>query len=118
MEREMLMKKNCCENCQRAANIVEINQLCIEGHVAELCVACHIVLAQESQRTRFFTLVRSKDKQSSNNEMQKIHRKLSLLIATGIFAIACASGVAIVEHMDILQTASTEYLTFAELNRY
>ncbi|WP_154661607.1 hypothetical protein [Bacillus ndiopicus] len=115
------MKMNCCENCGRAANIVEMNKLSIEGHVAELCVACHYVLAQESQRARFFTLVRSKDKQSSNSEMQKVHRQLSLLIGAGIFVIACLSGVAIADNMDILQTASVQqqhYLTFAELNRY
>ncbi|KYG90711.1 hypothetical protein A0U40_06990 [[Bacillus] sp. KCTC 13219] len=114
----MLMKMNCCENCGRVAGIVEINQLTIEGHVAELCLACHYVLAQESQRARFFTLVRSKDKQTSNSEMQKVHRNLSFLIATGVFAIACLSGIVIVDNLDLLQTASAQnYLTFAELNR-
>lgn len=50
--------------------------------------------------------------------MQKIHRKLSLLMTAGIIAIACVSGIMVVDHMDILQTASTPYLTFAELNQY
>lgn len=112
------MFMSCCENCRRTADIVEIHQLHVEGHVAELCLACHAVLAQESQRARFFTLVRSKDHKSSNTEMQKIHRKLSLLMTAGIIAIACVSGIMVADHMDILQTASTPYLTFAELNQY
>ena len=56
IERVLRMVMCTCENCGRTD--LEIETLRIDGHVAEVCLMCAYVLAQNKER--FLQLVRSK----------------------------------------------------------
>ena len=106
-----------CENCGRTN--LEIETLRIDGHVAEVCLMCSYVLAQNKER--FLQLVRSKTAYNSNEEMKEKHKLLSKLIVFGIVGIFAIVGVGIVGNLHTFpgNTATieqnTEYLSFAIL---
>ena len=123
----MAMKKMCsCDSCGRKQENVEIEQHTVNGYVAELCYMCAHVLLQPSNQKRLFELINRKDSQSSNSEMQKVHKKLSQLITIG------AASVIVMGVLAALQTDSLtyllasfpqieqakEYLSFAYINKY
>ena len=109
-----------CENCGRTN--LEIETLSIDGHVAEVCLMCAYVLAQNKER--FLQLVRSKTASNSNEEMKQQHKLLSNLIAVGIVGIFAIIGIGIAENLNTFPgtTATieqnTEYLSFAILNQF
>ena len=109
-----------CENCGRTN--LEIETLSIDGHVAEVCLMCAYVLAQNKER--FLQLVRSKTAHHSNEEMKQQHKLLSSLIAVGIVGVFAIIGIGIVENLNTFPgtTATieqnTEYLSFAILNQF
>ena len=109
-----------CENCGRTN--LEIETLRIDGHVAEVCLMCAYVLAQN--KDRFLQLVRSKTAEHSNEEMKQKHKLLSSLIVVGVVGIFAIVGVGMIENLNTFPgtTASieqnTEYLSFAILNQF
>lgn len=117
---------NCtCENCSRTSESVEIVKLSIRNHTAQLCVTCAQILSQVTNEDRFFSLVRNKSAQSSNNDMQKVHKQLSALIGVGLIFIACIVSIGIMQNTDIINTMTMqqleqhiEYLSFANLNQF
>ncbi|MEO4054584.1 DNA polymerase III subunit delta [Solibacillus sp. CAU 1738] len=119
------MKICTCENCGRTTESVELNKLVISGHVAHVCIMCAHVLSQGTNRERFFSLVRNKNVQSSNSEMQIIHQKLSAMILVGLFFIVCIAGFGVAQNINTFSEIPVqhaeqqiEYLTFAVLNRF
>ena len=109
-----------CENCGRTN--LEIEKLTIDGHVAEVCLMCAYVLAQNKER--FLQLVRSKTAHHSNEEMKRKHKLLSSLIVVGlvgVFAIVCV-GIAGNLNTSTATTATTEqnteHLSFAILKQF
>ena len=109
-----------CENCGRTN--LEIETLRIDGHVAEVCLMCAYVLAQNKER--FLQLVRSKTASNSNEEMKQQHKLLSSLITVGIVGIFAIIGIGIAENLNTFPgtTATieqnTEYLSFAILKQF
>ena len=109
-----------CENCGRTE--LEIETLRMDGHVAEVCLMCAYVLAQNKER--FLQLVRSKTASNSNEEMKQQHKLLSGLLTVGIVGIFAIIGVGIAENLNAFAgtTATieqnTEYLSFAILNQF
>lgn len=116
---------NCtCENCGRTSEYVEITNLSIRNHTAQLCVTCAQILSQVTNHERFLTLVRNKSALSSNKEMQKVHKQISALIGVGVLFIACIASVGIVKNVDLITAMimqqpeqQVEYLSFAVLNQ-
>ena len=119
IERVLRMIICTCENCGRTN--LEIETLRIDGHVAEVCLVCAYVLAQNKER--FLQLVRSKTAYNSNEEMKEKHKLLSKLIVFGIVGIFAIIGVGMVENLNnfLGNTATieqnTEYLSFAILKQ-
>lgn len=116
---------NTCENCGRTSESVEIAKLSICNHTAQLCVTCTHILSQVSNKERFFSLVRNKNAQSSNNDMQKVHKQLTALISIGLLLIACIGSIGIVQNTNLFSVMTVqqpehqvEYLSFAILNQY
>lgn len=106
-----------CENCSRPH--MEVATLTIDGHAANLCVTCQLILAQNKER--FFQLVRSKRMAESNDEMKRKHRMLSALLVAGIAGIAFVMGVGAAENIGLITESQsigqTEYLSFALLKQ-
>ncbi|MEK4230679.1 DNA polymerase III subunit delta [Solibacillus sp. FSL H8-0538] len=121
-----MIKKCMCENCGRSNEVVEIEQLSISGHVAELCVTCAHILSQTINRESYYELCRKKDVKSSNKEMQKVHHKLSMLIAVGMVFIVTITALGISQNLhtvsgtlanaDQLQQAHN-YMSFVHLKQ-
>lgn len=109
-----------CENCGRTN--LEIETLRIDGHVAELCLMCAYVLAQNKER--FLQLVRSKTAHHSNEEMKQKHKLLSSLIVVGLVGIFAIIGVGVAGNLDTITTTNatteqnTEYVSFAILKQF
>lgn len=109
-----------CENCGRTN--LEIEKLKIDGHMAEVCLMCAYVLAQNKER--FLQLMRSKTADHSNEEMKEKHKLLSSLIVVGVVGIFAIVGIGVAENLNTFPgtTASieqnTEYLSFAILNQF
>ena len=120
IERVLRMIICTCENCGRTN--LEIETLRMDGHVAEVCLMCAYVLAQNKER--FLQLVRSKTASNSNEEMKQQHKLLSGLIAVGIVGIFAIIGIGIAENLNTFPgtTATieqnTEYLSFAILKQF
>ena len=114
------MNRCTCENCGRTN--IEMETLRIDGHVAELCVTCAYVLAQNQER--FFKMIRSKSMKQSNVAMKKQHKLLSGLIVAGLVGIFAIIGVGMAENLNMFPGTTeaieqnTEYLTFAILNQF
>lgn len=116
-----------CENCGRSSEIVEIEQLTLRGHVAQVCVTCVHILSQTTNEKRFFQLVRRKNSKDSNPEMKKIHQLMSALIAVGMLMIVTLVTFGVVQNLDTFQgiVADTDalkqthdYMSFALLNQF
>ncbi|ATP41793.1 DNA polymerase III subunit delta [Solibacillus sp. R5-41] len=113
-----------CENCGRSDQSVTVENHTIHQHVAQLCPTCIHILSLPTNEVRFLQLARKKNKQTSNTEMQKIHQKLSMLLAVaGLFVTIIAAAV-VAQSMEIhaysdLYVNETEidnYLSFAYIN--
>lgn len=106
-----------CENCRRPQT--DIVTLTIDGHAANLCVTCQHVLAQNKER--FLQLVRSKTRDSSNEEMKKKHRMLSGLLVAGMAGAVLVMGIGTAGNIGIFtespSVSQTEYLSFALLKQ-
>jgi len=109
-----------CENCVRTN--LEIETLRIDGHVAEVCLMCAYVLAQNKER--FLQLVRSKTAPQSNEEMKQKHKLLSSLIVVGLVGVFAMIGIGIVGDLNTFTATTTiteqnkEYLSFAILKQF
>ncbi|MFF5995308.1 hypothetical protein AAGS61_11185 [Lysinibacillus sp. KU-BSD001] len=108
------MKTCTCENCGRIN--LEMETFRMEGHVAQLCVTCAYVFAQNKER--FCQMVRSKTAKQSNAQMKKQHQLLSSLIAIGSVAMLAILGWGIADQVHIFAAAEqTEYLSFVHLKQ-
>ena len=124
----MEMMGNCmCENCGRSSEVVEIEQLTLRGHIAQVCVTCAHILSQPTNEKHFFQLVRRKNSDASNPEMKKVHQLMSTLIAVGILMIVTLAAFGVVQNLDTFpgMAADTDslkqthdYLSFALLNQF
>ena len=109
-----------CENCGRTN--LEIETLRMDGHVAEVCLMCAYVLAQNKQR--FLQLVRSKTAYHSNKEMKQKHKLLSSLIVVGLVGIFAMIGIGIAGDLNTFTATTaiteqnTEYISFAILKQF
>ena len=109
-----------CENCGRTN--LEIETLRIDGHVAEVCLMCAYVLAQNKER--FLQLVRSKTAHHSNEEMKRKHKLLSSLIVVGLVGIFAIIGIGIAGNFNTstaitaITEQNTEYVSFAILKQF
>ena len=109
-----------CENCGRTN--LEIETLRMDGHMAEVCLMCAYVLAQNKER--FLQLVRSKTAQHSNEEMKQKHKLLSNLIVIGLVGVFAIISFGITRNFDTITaiTATTEqnikYISFAILKQF
>ena len=119
---------NCmCENCGRSSEVVEIEQLTLRGHIAQVCVTCAHILSQPTNEKRFFQLVRRKNSDASNPEMKKVHQLMSTLIAVGMLMIVTLVTFGVVQNFDTVLGISADadslkqthdYLSFALLNQF
>ncbi|MEK4627225.1 MAG: DNA polymerase III subunit delta [Solibacillus sp.] len=116
-----------CENCGRSSKDVEISIITIKKHVAELCLACAHVLTLSKNEARFLQLVRKKDKKHSNKDMRQVHQVLSALLAVGTLFLVFIVALGVSKNIDLTVVTThlepdtkpvSEYLTFAEINRY
>lgn len=112
-----------CENCARTTEYVQVNVVTIKRHSAQLCLACAHVLSMPRQHERFLQLVRKKDVNQSNREMQKAHRLLSGFIAVGatlaavtVAVIGMTQGIDMASTLDF--TSDSEILTFLNLKSF
>lgn len=121
----MVQMQQCiCENCGRSNHSGAISKHTNQQHVAQLCLTCAHVFSLPANEGRFLQLVRKKTKQTSNPEMQKVHKKLSFLLAVaGLFltiiaAAAVSHSVNLKSYYDIYfhEQETDEYLSFASLN--
>lgn len=103
-----------CEHCGRTQ--LNIEEVTVDRHVAELCVTCAYVLKQNPERVK--QLVRNKTKNESNREMQKQHQLLSGLISVGILGIIAITGIAIVDQLPSFVSSIMEHLSFTYLNQF
>lgn len=114
-----------CENCGRSNQSVIVANHTIHQHVAQLCPTCMHILSLPTNEARFLQLVRKKSKQASNSEMQKIHKKLSMLLAVAGLFVSMIATTVITQSMDMQASSNShvseqetdEYLSFAYLNR-
>lgn len=114
-----------CENCGRSNQSVAVANHTIHQHVALLCSTCTHILTLPTNEVRFLQLARKKTKQTSNSEMQKIHQKLSMLLAVASLFVTVIVAAAITKSMDIqafsnshiIAQETDEYLSFAYLNK-
>ena len=109
-----------CENCGRTN--LELETLRMDGHVAEVCLMCAYVLAQNKER--FLQLVRSKTAHYSNEEMKQKHKLLSSLIVVGLVGIFSIIGIGIAGNLDTITATTTvteqntEYISFVILKQF
>lgn len=128
MKEVLFMGKNgacSCENCGRTTEYVQVDLVTIQQHSAYLCLACAHVLSLSQQQNRFFKLVRQKDAQHANAEMQQAHRHISRMITFGsVLAAAAVMAIGVTQGYDISAFASNslevaqsvdETLTFLHL---
>ena len=117
---------NCrCENCGRTADAVELENIAIKHHTAQLCVTCAHVLTLPKNEARLLQLVRKNTCKESNKDMQKVHQVMSLLLAVGalFLVIIAAAGVSqgfefVSWSTDRLDETITEYISFVDINDY
>lgn len=113
------MKNRCCENCRRLSTDVEMTVLTIEGHVANLCLACCYIFEQDSNHERFFKLVRSHAQKEGHPKMAKVHQKLNAMLLVGALFIGGFTSFVVADIINEQETAPTApYLSFADLHRY
>lgn len=97
----MVMVKTCtCENCGRSSERVEIEQLSIRGHIADLCLTCAHLLSQSHNHDSFFSIVRNKTADQSNSEMKKVHTLLSTFLLVGMFFIVVVVALGVSQNLD------------------
>ncbi|AWE08690.1 DNA polymerase III subunit delta [Lysinibacillus sp. 2017] len=116
----------CCENCGRSTEVVEIETVVLNNHIAQLCLACTHVLTLPKNESRFLQLVRKKGRKESNKEMQKAHKVLSLFLALGTLFLVMIAAAGVSQGLDFatwLEVNShyeiaTEYVSFVEINNY
>ena len=128
MKEVLFMGKNgacSCENCGRTTEYVLIDIVTIQHHSAHLCLACAHVLSSPQQQARFFKLVRQKNANHANAEMQQAHRFITRIITFGsALAAAAVMAIGVTQGYDISAFASNsvevaqsvdETLTFLHL---
>lgn len=124
-----MMEKNqvwCCENCERTNESIEIQRVTVNQHTAMLCQACAHILTLPKNNNRFFQLVRKKNMDDSNKEMQKVHQLLSAFIAVGalFLVVIVAAGIAqnydftTIAFQEIQSTAIDRPLSFLQLKSF
>lgn len=113
-----------CENCGSSNVSDTVSKYSNQQHVAQLCITCAHILSLPANEDRFLQLVRKKTLATSNIEMQKVHKKISILLAVaGLFltiiaAAAVSQSVNIKGYYDLYfhEQETDEYLSFAHLN--
>ncbi|MEK4427003.1 DNA polymerase III subunit delta [Solibacillus sp. FSL K6-1523] len=113
-----------CENCGRSNESVTISNHTIHQHVAQLCPTCTHILSLSTNEVRFLQLARKKNKQTSNTEMQKIHQKLSILLAVAGLFVTIVVAAAVTQSMEthaftdlyVNESKANSYLSFAYIN--
>lgn len=114
----------CCENCGRSVGTVEINAIAIHHHIAHLCTTCEHVLNLPKNEARFLRLARKKTYKDSNQEMQKVHQLMSMLIAVGTLFLVIIAAAGVSQGFDIVSWATdyveieNEYISFVNINDY
>lgn len=104
----MVNKVACsCENCGRTTEYVLIDIVTIQHHSAHLCLACAHVLSSPQQQARFFKLVRQKNANHANAEMQQAHRFITRMITFGSALAAVAiMAIGVTQGYDVFAFAS------------
>ncbi|MEG0384728.1 DNA polymerase III subunit delta [Solibacillus cecembensis] len=113
-----------CENCGRSNQSVTVKNHTIHQHVARLCPTCTHILSLPTNEGRFLQLVRTKNKQTSNTEMQKIHQKLSMFLAVGGLFVTIIAAAVVTQSMEtyaftdlyVNESKANSYLSFAYIN--
>lgn len=97
-----------CENCNRTIESIKLQRVTIHQHTAMLCLACAHILTLPNNKNRFFQLVRKKQMNDSNKEMQKVHRLLSAFIAVGALFLVVIATAGIAQNYDFTTIAFHE----------
>lgn len=113
-----------CENCGRSNQSAAIENHTIHKHVALLCPTCIHILSLPTNEVRFLQLARKKSKQTSNTEMQKIHKKLSMLLAVAGLFLTIIAATVVTQSLEIHafsnfyvnESETDNYLSFAYIN--
>lgn len=97
-----------CENCGRTSESIQVQPVTMSKHMAFLCLACTHVFTLPKNKNRFIELVRSKNMQQSNKEMQKVHQLLSTFIAVGMLLVVAVVTAGIIQYYDLTILAVQE----------
>lgn len=114
----MVNKVGCsCENCGRTTEYVQVELVTIQRHSAQLCLACAHVLSSPQQQARFFKLIRQKNAQQSNAEMQQAHRLVSRFIALGsVLAAVAVMAIGVTQGFDVTTVVSNTFDSAQSVN--
>lgn len=89
-----------CELCHRVYPSSDQQKFDVRNCVAYICPTCSLMAENEGQQKRLIMMTNQKTKWQSNEDMQQVHAKLSLLISVGFAFLVTALTVLVVLNIE------------------